>query len=418
MTLLGSVLAVRDSIENPVVPLSSPRIIEYLNGPKSTSGVHVTEGTSLGMPAVWRSVTLIAGTCASLPLKAYRRGDDSRQPLASGYVADLLDGPHPDTPPYEFWETVYAHVLLWGNAYIRVLRNSLNQPKELWAIHPSRVRAGRTSSRYSDVYSDVGVKVYEVDGGDTVLTDAELLHIPGFGYDGICGVSPIRIARQGVGLALAAEEYGARLFGNGSLATGILQTEQRLTEEQADTLHARWRAKRAGLDKAHEVVVLDKGAKFTQLSIPPQDAQFVESRRFQITEVGRMFGVPPFLLYETEKSTSWGTGLEQQALGWVKYDLRRWYIRVEQRLTKMLGPKTTYVRYNVEGLLRGDTASRSAWYSSLWQVGALSTNDIRELEDQPPVDGGDMRYRPLNFGRLGEADTVTTQKGTADAIPA
>jgi HK97 family phage portal protein len=298
-------------------------------------------------------------------------------------------------------------MLLWGNAYLWLGRNQLGQIAELWPIHPSRVKAGRTSA--------LGRKVYQVDGGEQPHTDDTILHLPAFGYDGVCGVSPIRIAREGIGLALAAEEYGAKLFGSGSLATGILQTEQRLTPEQADVLQARWKAKRSGLGSAHETIVLDRGAQFTQLTIPPGDAQFIESRRFQIAEVARMFGVPPHMLMDTEKSTSWGTGIEQQGIGFVVYTLRPWLTRTEQRISRILKPEPVYARFSVEGLLRGDAAQRAAFYTSMFNIGALSTNEIRALEERGPVDGGDTRYRPLNMGELGQFDT--TAAPAAQEVP-
>lgn len=404
MTLIRAALdtvrqARNATLESPTLPLTSTALLDWLGGPKSAAGVNVTEQGSLGMMAVWRSVNLIAGTSASLPLHAYRKDDDVRVKLASrSPAARLLDEPHPDMTPFEFWETVYAHIALWGNAYLRKLKNRNGQLVELWPIHPGRVRAGRES--------EGGTKVYAVDGGEDEHTDETILHIPGFGYDGICGVSPIRAARQGLGLALAAEEFGARLFGSGSLATGILQTDQRLESGQADALKARWKQKAAGLANAHEAIVLDSGAKFQQLSIPPEDAQFIESRKFQIDEVARMFGIPPHMLAQVEKSTSWGTGIEEQSLGFVRYTLRSWLTRVEQRVTKLLKPEPVYARYAVEGLLRGDSTKRAAFYREMWGIGAYSTNDIRRLEDEPPVDGGDVRYRPLNMGVLGAPNPV------------
>lgn len=398
--------------ETPQYPLTAATLVDWLAGPKVAAGVHVNENTSLGMPAVWRAVNLIAGTAASLPLHAYRTQDDIRLPAGNGQAARLLQQPHPDLTPFELWEVIYAHLLLWGNAYLRILRNQAGQIVELWPIHPGRVRAGRES--------ETGTKVYQIDGDpDTAWTDDQVLHIPGFGYDGVCGVSPIRAARQGIGLALAAEEYGARLFGSGSLATGILQTEQRLDQASADALKARWKAKVSGLASAHETVVLDQGAKFQQLSIPPEDAQFIESRRFQISEIARMYGVPPHMLMDTDRSTSWGSGIEQQGIGFVVYTLRPWLARVEQRVTKLLRPQAVYAKYVVEGLLRGDSGQRAAFYTSMWNIGALSTNDIRRLEDMAPVDGGDTRYRPLNMGELGQPDpsAATAADQTSQGVP-
>lgn len=411
MTLLQGLVGARASIEDPATPLTASTLVDWIGGGgKNASGKTVTPSNSLGMPAVWRAVNLIAGTVASLPLHPYRRGEDGAPDVVtSGQAAALLSKPHPDLTPFELWETVLAHQLLWGNAYLWIGRNQLGQITELWPLHPARVKAGRTSDH-------LGKKIYAVDGGYRPFDDDTILHLPAFGYDGICGVSPITIARQGIGLALAAEEYGARLFGSGSLASGILQTDQRLTQEQADALSARWKAKQSGLTSAHQTVILDSGAKFEQLTIPPQDAQFLESRRFQISEIARMFGVPPHMLMDTEKSTSWGTGIEQQGIGFVVYTLRPWLTRLEQRISRLLTPQPIYAHYSVEGLLRGDSAQRASFYTSMWNLGALSTNEIRQLEERGPVDGGDLRYRPLAMGELGVFDSTAQTEGVpADA---
>jgi len=401
VTLLGGLLSVRNSIEaeNPELPLTDTRLLDMLGIQRTHSGKSVNEITALGLAAVWRAMQLTCSVPASLPFHAYKQSNESRV-LAGGQSQALLDDPHPDMTPFEFWQTVYMHKRLWGNAYVRKLRNQLGQTAELWPIHPSRVRVGRES--------DAGRKVYAIDGGQEVLSDNEIVHFPGLGYDGICGASPVRMARESIGLGLAAQEFGARFFGSGSLATGILQTEQRLTQKQADALSQRWKDKHSGIHNANGTIVLDKGATFHQLTIPPGDAQFLESRRFQITEVCRWFGLPPFLMFETETSTSWGTGLEQQALAWVKFDLQPELVGMEQRATKhILRPGSVYAHYSIEGLLRGDTKARSAFYKAMWEIGAYSTNEIRALEEQAPVEGGDVRYRPLNMGQLGTTDSAS-----------
>lgn len=403
MTFFGPLF--RASLENPQVPISSPAISELFDGTPSDSGVRVTEDKALTMSAVWRAVNLIAGSIASLPLHAYRTVGAGREIVTSGQAADLLANPHEDMTAFEFWEITAAHLLLWGNAYAWKARNAHGRPVKLVGLHPSRVKPGRTSD---------GVKVYSIDSGRIVATDEDLLHIPGFSTDGIVGLSPIAVARQGIGLALAAEQYGAKLFGSGSLATGVLETDQRLTSAQADAIHARWKDKRSGLKSAHEVIVLDSGAKFHQLTIPPVEAQFLESRKFQVSEIARMFGVPPHMLMDTEKSTSWGTGIEQQSIGFVVYTLRPWLTRIEQRVTRILRPEPVYARFSVEGLLRGDSKQRGQFYQLMWGLGALSTNDIRAYEEQPPVEGGNARYVPLNYGLLGASD-ADNQTGELDA---
>ena len=416
MTFFGSVASAREivnvSIENPAVPLTDTSVLEMLGADHATtSGKSVNEMTALGMAAVWRAVQVSCNVPAALPLHAFRERDEQRTRV-TGQSARLIEDPHPDMTSFEFWQTVFVHRKLWGNAYVRKLRNQLGQVVELWPIHPGRVKVGRES--------ETGRKVYAIDGGKEVLSDDQILHLPGMGYDGICGVSPIRAARNSIGLGLAAEEFGSRLFGSGSLATGILQTEQRLTPTQADTLAARWKAKQTGLGSAHGTIVLDKGAKFHQLTIPPQDAQFLESRRFQVVEVCRWFGIPPFLMFDTEKSTSWGTGLEQQALGWVKFDLHPDLVAIEQRVTKhVLRPTPVYAKFAIEGLLRGDSAARAAFYTSLWNIGAINTNEIRAYEDMAPIEGGGVHYRPLNMGELGSTDSASaadpiTEQESAD----
>jgi HK97 family phage portal protein len=410
VTLLQGIVGARASIENPAVPLTGDNLAELFGGGKSHAGVRVSEVGALNSSAVFRAVSLGAGIEASLPLDAFVETDDGNREKADENARRILRKPHPDMTRLEWRETLGLHRRLWGNSYCRILRGGpARSIQELWPIHPGRVKAGRTS--------ETGKKIYSIDGGREVHDDATILHIPGMGYDGTVGISPISLARQSIGLGLAAEEFGSRLFGSGALATGILQTEQRLTQKQADQLADRWKAKRTGMESAHGTIVLDKGANFHQLTIPPEDAQFLETRQFQITEICRWYGIPPFLMYQTEKSTSWGTGLEQQATGWVTFDMRRELERVEQRLTmKLLEPDyNAYAKHNVEGLLRGDSKARSEFYTSMWNLGALSTNEIRNKEDMADVEGGDARYRPLNMGQLGEFDTSTTN---TEEVPA
>lgn len=399
MSLFG--LFDRRSIENPQIPLTSTALLDWLDGPVNASGKRVTEKSALAFSAVWRCTALISGVSSALPLHVYRDGTHDR------VSSPLLKNPHPELTALELWRLTYVHKALWGNAYVQKVRDGGGRVRELWPITPDRVRVDRVkptdanpSGKVFDVTDDWGVQ--------HVRTPREILHLPGMGYDGVCGVSPVRAAQQAIGLGLAAEEYGARLFGSGNLMSGILQTEQRLTGDQADQLKQRWKAKMSGLDKSHEVAVLDSGASFQQVSMPAKDSQFLESRTFEVEEIGRWFGVPHFLLGLTSKSTSWGTGLEQQAIGWVKFDLHpTWLAPTEQRVTKELLPGTAEARYKIEGLLRGDSAARSQFYNVMRQVGAFSANDIRDLEDLPPIPDGSVYLQPMNMVPLGtEPDDV------------
>jgi HK97 family phage portal protein len=397
VTVLGRLFERRASIESPAVPLSSAGILEAIGIQPNTTGVSVTEKSALKFGAVWRSVNLISALGGALPLHSYRSGTYVRHSVR------ILDDPHPEMTPFEFWRLKYAHRCLWGNSYALKLRNQVGEIREMHPLVPERVRVANVGS--SD--ANPGGKLFVLDGDlDRPLTSRDILHIPGFGYDGTTGVSPIRLAATSIALGLAAEEYGARLWSAGSMLGGVLQTEQRLDQPVADRLKARWREKTAGLSKAHEVAILDAGAKFQPITMPNNDAQFLESRDFQVSEVSRWFGVPPFLLNQTEKSTSWGTGLEQQATGFVKFDLHPvWLKPTEARVTKELSGPGIYSKYKVEGLLRGDTQSRAEFYNVMRQVGAFSANDIRELEDLPPIEGGDTYLQPLNMAPLGSEGT-------------
>jgi HK97 family phage portal protein len=398
----------RASVENPAVPLTSPSLTTLLSGPPAEAGVVVTETTALHMPAVWRAVAVIANVSASLPLHSYKANTKDRVSVR------LLDDPHPELTKFELWRLVYVHRLLWGNAYLQKVSNVAGQIVQLWPIRPDRVKVDREKPSEANP----GGKVFWIrDDNDVVQrrTTKEILHLPALGYDGVTGCSPIRAAAEGIGLGIAAEKSAARLYGSGNMISGVLQTEQRLTAEQASQLKASWKAKLSGIESAHDIAVLDSGASFHPVTMPYKDSQFLESRQFQITEIARMFGVPLYLLMETQKSTSWGTGLEQQAQGFVTWDLApTWLTPTEQRVTKELLPKTQYAKYQLGGLLRGDSAARAVFYRAMRDTGAFSANDIRDLEELPPIEGpeGDMYLQPMSMAPLG-SDPTAADDGAA-----
>lgn len=405
-SLLGRESRAVGAVENPAVPLTSSTLLEWLGGAGTVSGVSVTPQKSLTLSAVWRSVSLIAGVSSALPLHTHAAGTRDR------VRSMLLENPHPDMTPLELWRLTYVHRLLWGNAYLQKVRNGAGAVVWLFPISPDRVRVGKVSPSPANPSGKYFV-VRDESGGEKTLTSRDIFHLPGMGYDGVTGVSPVRLARAAIGMGLAAEEFGGRFFGNGAMFSGILQTEQRLDPARAEAVASRFEAKAAGIANAHRAVVLDSGTRFQPMSMPNTDAQFLESRGFQIGDIGtRFFGVPAFLLGLTEKSTSWGTGLEQQAIGWVRFDLHpQWLAPTEQRITKELTGSGVSAKYKVEGLLRGDSAARAEFYRVMREVGGLSANDIRELEDMPPVEGGDLYLQPLNMAPLGSQGAVMGAEG-------
>jgi HK97 family phage portal protein len=385
----------RSSLENPQVPLTAATLIDVFGGPQTDAGVSVSEAGSLGIPAVWRAVQVITGA-AALPLHTFKNG--TRQRL----VNRLIDNPHPDLTPFELWEWAYASVALWGNAYFRKVRNPAGVLSWLLPINPDAVKVGKVpydpetgSTKVFDVRLD--------NGSHASWTSSEVLHIPGFGYDGVVGASPIRIARNSLGLAMAAEKHGAQLFGNNGMPAGVLSTEQRLTPTQAAEVKQRWKDSVRG--RGSDIAVTELGIKFQPITMPMTDAQFIENRRFQVIEIARWFGIPPFMLFDVERSTSWGTGIEQQGIGFVVYTLRQWLVRFEQRITREATPNGAYSKYVVEGLLRGDSAARAAFYTAMRNMGAMNVDEIRDREDMEPLpDGiGQTYIQPLNMAPLGSA---------------
>ena len=377
------------SIEDPTRPLTDATIAEWMGGAPTYSGVTVNEKTALRLIAVFRCVELISGTCAALPLKAYRRGARAR------VDAPVLDDPHPELTAFEVWETGYADLLLWGNAYFRKLRDGTGRIRYLWPIHPSRV-----DPQFIDpTDANPGGKVFAIadrSGVQQPYTSYEILQIPGLGYDGLKGLSRIQLAKQALGVGLAAEEYAARFFGSGTHMSGILTSDATIDENKAKEIKARWREKVGGLKKAHEIAVLGGGAKFQPISMPAKDAELLASRNFTVTEIARLFGLPPYAIGDVEKSTSWGTGIEQQKIGLVQFTLQPSYLtRVEQRLTKevLLNPGV-YAEYTIEGLLRGDAKARASFYEAMVRIRAMNPNEVRARENLEPYDGGDEFINP------------------------
>lgn len=394
----------RASLENPQVPLSSASILSWMVGPPTDSGIAVEGYTALKMAAFYRGMTLLSNLGGALPLKVYKVG--SKETATSL----LMKYPHPDMTPLEFWRLTYMHRILHGDFFAQKIRTAQSGRVDyLEPLDPCRMKVG--IGKRTDLNKSGKVFEYTDDnGGRHVLTPYDCFHIPGLGHEGVRGVSVIKYAAQSIGLALAAEKYGARLFGSGNLMTGILQTDETLTQDQAETLQERWERMNAGLDRSHRTAILDSGAKFQTLTMPNDDAQLLESRDFQVTEIARYLGIPPYLMFQTEKTTSWGTGLEQQARGFTQFDLHPgWLGPTEQRITKELLPNTQEARYDMNGLMRGDSIARAEFYRVMREAGVLSANEIRDSEDLPPREGGDSYLEPLAMG-IGKNDPMGSDK--------
>jgi phage portal protein, HK97 family len=376
---------------------------------RTTSGKTVNERTALQTTAVYACVRILSETIASLPLHVYRYTEGGKAKDTEHVLYTLLhDEPNPDMTSFVFRETLMSHLLIWGNAYAQILRDRSGQVIGLYPLLPDQMSVHRSEKgKLYYVYNR-----YEEDNpnfqekGSIVLSQEEVLHIPGLGFDGLIGYSPIALAKNAVGMTLACEEYGASFFGNGANPGGVLEHPGILKDP--GKVRDSWNSVYQGTRNAHKVAVLEEGMSYKQIGIPPEEAQFLETRKFQINEIARLFRIPPHMVGDLEKSSF--SNIEQQSLEFVKYTLDPWVVRLEQALKKSLllpeEKKTHFIKFNVDGLLRGDYQSRMNGYAIGRQNGWLSTNDIRELEELnpiPPEEGGDLYLINGNMTKLKDA---------------
>ena len=391
---MGILSGLFHSRDKPTNATSGSSYRFFLGG--STSGKTVTERSAMQMTAVYSCVRILAEAIAGLPLHLYTYKEDGGKEKAIGHPLYLLlhDEPNPEMSSFVFRETLMTHLLLWGNAYAQIIRNGKGEVVALYPLMPNRMTVDRDSSGqlfYS--YQMNNSDAPTMKAGAVILKPSDVLHIPGLGFDGLVGYSPIAMAKNAIGLAIATEEYGAKFFANGATPGGLLEYPG--TVKDPDRVRESWNKGFSGSQNAGKVAILEEGMKYTPISIAPEQAQFLETRKFQINEIARIFRVPPHMVGDLEKSSF--SNIEQQSLEFVKYTLDPWVVRWEQSLSRALftpeEKKKYYFKFNVEGLLRGDYQSRMNGYATARQNGWMSANDIRELENLdriPAEEGGDL----------------------------
>ena len=362
----------------------------------STSGKAVNEMSAMQMTAVYSCVRILAEAVAGLPLHLYRYNEnDSKEKAVEHPLYRLLhDEPNPEMSSFVFRETLMTHLLLWGNAYAQIIRNGKGEIIGLYPLMPNKMSVDRDrDGRLWYTYTRSSEEAPTMKGTTVTLYPRDVLHIPGLGFDGLVGYSPIAMAKNAIGMGLACEAYGARFFANGAAPSGVLEHPGTIKDPQR--IRDSWNATFRGSANAHKIAVLEEGMKYSQIGISPEQAQFLETRKFQINEIARIFRVPPHMVGDLEKSSF--SNIEQQSLEFVKYTLEPWIIRWEQSIMRvLLSPdekREYFVKFNLEGLLRGDYQSRMQGYSIARQNGWMSANDIRELEnlDRIPAElGGDL----------------------------
>ncbi len=374
----------------------------------STSGRRVNERSAMQMTAVYSCVRILSEAVAGLPLHLYRYTSDGGKEKATEHPLYFLlhDEPNPEMTSFVFRETLMTHLLLWGNAYAQIIRNGKGEVVGLYPLMPDRMTVDRDDKgRLYYEYQTQDSDARTMKSGTVRLSPYDVLHIPGLGFDGLVGYSPIAMAKNAIGLAIATEEYGSKFFANGATPGGLLEYPG--TVKNPDAVRESWE-KGFSQGNSHKIAVLEEGMKYTPISISPNEAQFLETRKFQINEIARIFRVPPHMVGDLEKSSF--SNIEQQSLEFVKYTLEPWLMRWEQAMSRALfsqEEKSVYfIKFNVDGLLRGDYESRMKGYATARQNGWMSANDIRELENLdriPAEDGGDLYLINGNMTKLADA---------------
>lgn len=369
----------------------------------SSSGLVVSDASLLGLSTAWRCISLLSGTIASLPITLYRensKGIPEKYTQHSLYNV-LKIGPNADQTAFDFWHFLSSSLEMRGNAYARITRNSINQIVALTPINPACISVEREADGALKYRWSENGKYY--DGSDDVI-----FHIRGFGGDPLGGLSPLTIGRNVFGVALAADATAGDMFKNGLKPTGVLNFNTWLTSEQRE-IAKRELADKIGVGNGGKPLILEGGTSWQNITLSPEDAQMLQSRAFSVEEICRMFGVPPHMVGHTEKTTSWGSGLEQQTLAFLQFTLRERLKRIEQAINKQLLTREerqngVYVSFNLESLLRADSQGRAKFYQVMTLIGAMTINEVRRLENLPPVDGGDTPRIQMQNVPITDAD--------------
>lgn len=387
MSIIMRLLGVeRRSLEDPKRPITQAALADLLAGPKSATGRAVTPATALQLTAVYACVRLIAETFATLPAITYRRLERGKERATDhpNYVL-LHDLPNPEMTSSEMRTALMGHALLWGNAYAEVVWDGAGRARELWPLRPDRTQPVRNAA---------GKLMYEItlpSSEKRLLQPYRVLHVRGLSFDGLVGYSPIALARESLGRAMAAEEYGARFFANDSRPGGLLRTDKKLSGPVIDRLKNDWEAKHAGLSNQHRVAVLEEGLQWQAVGIPPEDAQLLETLKYGVQDIARLYRVPLHKIGELDRAT-WNN-IEHQGIEFVTDTMRPWLVCWEQAINKTLFTaaerKKYFVEFLVDGLLRGDAKARAEALAIQRQNGIINANEWRELENMNPYDGGD-----------------------------
>jgi HK97 family phage portal protein len=388
------------SPENPGTSLSNPAawLMEWMGGGSSDSGIAVNKLSALQATVVYRCISLIAGTIASLPLMVMRQIPGGQEAAPTHYLWPILhDEPNPMLSSFTWREITLAHLLMSGNAFSAIEWTNAGRVAGLYPIQPEYVTVSRVGGRLK--YS-----VRLQGGGDQVIDQEDMLHIPGLGYDGIQGISVIQaVLKNPVGLAVSLDKTVGRTSQNALRPSAVIAAPK-MTPDGIARFRATLKAQNAGTDNAGEPIFMEPGWELKPWQISPADAELLNSRKYQNEDIARAFGVPPHMIGSTEKGSSWGTGMEQMTIGYVNFTLVPWIARVLNEINRKLLADSGYQAYFLlDNLLRGDSAARGAFLAQMIQNGIYTPNEARRMEGLPPTEYGDQAFIAVNLQSMKNA---------------
>ena len=398
-------------------------LVDYFSGGgiETSAGVRVTSSTAMYFVAVFACVNILSRTVGSLPLYLYRRLPNGGKEKARKHPLFNLVRylPNPEMTAMRYRSSLQGHLATWGNNYSYIdwelSGRNAGYPKAIWPIRPDRIQVERVNGelvyRY---YPSSDDKKLNTEG--FVIPKGYMLHIPGFGYDGIMGYSPITLAREAIGLGLATEEFGSRFFGSGTHPGLIVEHPDKLSAQGHSNLKKSLTDTYSGLGNSHRLMLLEEGMKANKIVVDPKDSQFLETRKFQINEIARLFLIPPHMIADLDRSTN--NNIEHQGIEFIENTMLPWFVLWEQEYSRALLRSDErdeyFFQFDIDYRMRGDLAAQTAYFSAGKQWGWLSTNDIREIKNMNPVEGGDLYMVPLNMIPAQDAGKIAANNGKKD----
>ena len=403
-----------ESMRNP-----SETLVRAMGGAPTSSGVQVNEPRSLGLTAVWACIRLLAWTQASLPMVLYRdKKPRGKEKAKEDRMYDILRyRPNPEQTTFDWVEHMSRMQNLYGAGVSEIEFDGRGRPVAFWPIHTDRVRPKRVAvageSRKVLVY-----EIYDDAGQSRILREYQVLIWRSLGSGSDQFLSPIQVHRETLGESIAIREYGAKTFGEGTNPSAILSGLRFQQDDNEESVRKKFSDKYSGLSNANRLMLLEDGVSFNRVGIPPADAQYIEARKYGTSEVARIYNVPLNLLQDHEKTTTWGTGLEEMNSAFITFSLRPYLVRAEQELRrKVLFDRSLYIEFMVDSLLRGKLLERYRAYAIARQWGFMSANDVREKENANPLpdDSGDIYLIPMNMDdaeHINDADNTASDQNT------